>query len=163
MWDYPGTPPPSVYQVTQCTALQAAERHVRHLSFTYSIRGLPHVRQNGLFLFIALMRMVTFMMKVVHNLSVWALRACSYKTKAEDWAAGHRPPSSSRGLSWFLSCLKQGVQWVQKVQKVQKVQGVQEVRGIILTTIFHISSLLSSASQYHILITLTRTRNIYIR
>ena len=92
--------------------------------------------------------------------------------------SGHRPPSSSRGLSWFLSCLKQGVQWVQEVQevqevqkvqevqevqKVQKVQGVQEVRGIILTTIFHISSLLSSASQYHILITLTRTRNIYIR
>ena len=23
-------------------------------------------------------------------LLVWALRACSYKTKAEDWAAGHR-------------------------------------------------------------------------
>ena len=64
--------------------------------------------RKGLFLFIALMRMATFGMKVVHNLSVWALRACSYKTKAEDWAAGHRPPSSSRGLSWFLSCLKQG-------------------------------------------------------
>ena len=30
--DYPGTPPPSVYQVTHGTALQAAERHVRHLS-----------------------------------------------------------------------------------------------------------------------------------
>ena len=29
------------------------------------------------------MRMVTFRLKVVHNLSVWALRACSYKTKAE--------------------------------------------------------------------------------
>ena len=28
--DYPGTPPPSVYQVTHGTALQAAERHVRH-------------------------------------------------------------------------------------------------------------------------------------
>ena len=40
-------------------------------------------------------------------LLVWALRARSYKTKAEDWAAGHRPPSSSRGLSWFLSCLQQ--------------------------------------------------------
>ena len=37
--------------------------------------------RKGLFLFIALMRMVTFMMKVVHNLSVWALRACSYKTR----------------------------------------------------------------------------------
>ncbi|MDD6821508.1 MAG: hypothetical protein PUD84_03865 [Paraprevotella sp.] len=30
--DYPGTPPPSVYQVTHGTALQATERHVRHLS-----------------------------------------------------------------------------------------------------------------------------------
>ena len=139
------------------------------ISCTYSIRWLPHVRQNGLFLFIALMRMVTFMMKVVHNLSVWALRARSYKTRAEDWAAGHRPPSSSRGLYWFLSCFQKGVQVVQKVQKVQKVQGVQgvqevqEVRGIILTTVFHISSLLSSSSQYHIPMSRTRTRNIYIR
>ena len=95
------------------------------MSCTYSIRGLPHSRQNGLFLFIALMRMVTFRMKVVHKLSVWALRARSYKTKAEDWAAGHRPPSSSRGLSWFLSCLQQWAQearWVQGVQEVQEVQ-----------------------------------------
>ena len=29
--DYPGTPPPSVYQVTQSTALQAAERYVQPL------------------------------------------------------------------------------------------------------------------------------------
>ena len=29
-------------------------------------------------------------MKVVHKLLVWALRDRSYKTKAEDWAAGHR-------------------------------------------------------------------------
>ena len=28
--DYPGTPPPSVYQVTHGSALQAAERYVRH-------------------------------------------------------------------------------------------------------------------------------------
>ena len=28
--DYPGTPPSSVYQVTLGTALQAAERYVRH-------------------------------------------------------------------------------------------------------------------------------------
>ena len=105
--------------------------------------------QNGFFLFIALGRMVTFCKEGGGMLLVWALRACSYKTKAEDWAAGHRPPSSSRGLSWFLSCLKQ---WV------------QEVRGIILTTVFHISSLHSSSSQYHILISrkCTRTRNIYI-
>ena len=129
------------------------------MSCTYSIRGLPHARQNGLFLFIALTRMVTFRMKVVHNLSVWALRACSYKTKAKDWAAGHRPPSSSRGLSWFLSCFQQ---WVQEVQKVQKVQGVQEVRGIFLTTVF-LFPLHSSSSQYHILVTRTRTRYIYIR
>ena len=89
--------------------------------------------------------------------------------------SGHRPPSSSRGLSWFLSCLKQGVQWVQEVQevqkvqevqevqKVQKVQGVQEVRGIILTTVFHISYLHFSSSQYHILIShIARVRAIYI-
>ena len=145
---------------------------VRHLSCTYSIRGLPHARQNGLFLFIALMRMVTCMMKVVHKLSVWALRACSYKTRAEGWAVGHRPPSSSRGLSWFLSCLQQWVQGVQEVQGVQGVQEVQEVQGarwvqevrrILLTTVFHISSLLSSSSQYHIPMSRTRTRNIYIR
>ena len=29
--DYPGTPPPSVYQVTHGTALQAAECYVRHI------------------------------------------------------------------------------------------------------------------------------------
>ena len=32
MWDFPGTPPPSVYQVTHGTAFQAAERYVMHLS-----------------------------------------------------------------------------------------------------------------------------------
>ena len=138
------------------------------MSCTYSIRGLPHVRQNGLFLFIALMRMVTFSMKVVHNLSVWALRACSYKTRAEDWAAGHRPPSSSRGLFWFLSCFQQWVQearWVQGVQFVQEVQKVQEVQWIILTTVSSLLSFpfLSSSSQYHIPMSHTRTRYIYIR
>ena len=122
-------------------------------------RGLPHVRQNGLFLFIALMRMVAFRMKVVHKLSVWALRACSYKTRAEDWAAGHHPPSSPRGLSWFLSCFQQ---WVQGVQEVQVVQEVQEVQGIFLTTVF-LFPLHSSSSQYHIPMSHTRTRNIYIR
>ena len=121
--------------------------------------------RKGLFLFIALMRMVTFSMKVVHKLSVWALRACSYKTRAEDWAAGHRPPSSSRGLFWFLSCFQQWVQevqWVQEARWVQWVQEVQEVRGIILTTVFLFPSL-SSSSQYHIPMSHTRTRNIYIR
>ena len=58
-------------------------------------------------MFIALVRMVTFCKEGGVRLSVWALRARSYKTRAEDWAAGHRPPSSSRGLSWFLSCFQQ--------------------------------------------------------
>ena len=44
---------------------------------------LPHARQNGLFLFIALVRMVTFCKEGDGMLSVWALRARSYKTKAE--------------------------------------------------------------------------------
>ena len=56
----PGTPPSSVYQVTHGTALQAAERYVMQRVLRDSIRGLPHARQNGLFLFIALARMVTF-------------------------------------------------------------------------------------------------------
>ena len=116
-------------------------------------RGLPHARK-GLFLFIALARMVTFCKEGGGMLLVWALRARSYKTKAEDWAAGHRPPSSSRGLFWFLSCFQQGV---------QEVQEVQEVQWIILTTVFLISSLPSSSSQYHIPISHTRTRNLYIR
>ena len=37
MWDYPGTPPPSVYQVTHGTAFQAAER----LRFLF----LPRIRR----------------------------------------------------------------------------------------------------------------------
>ena len=35
---YPGTPPPSVYQVTHDTALQAAECYVRHLVLLLSSR-----------------------------------------------------------------------------------------------------------------------------
>ena len=46
-------------------------------------RGLPHARQNGLSLFIALARMVTFLTEGDGMLSVWALRARSYKTRAE--------------------------------------------------------------------------------
>ena len=38
---------------------------------------------NGLFLFIALVRMVTFCKEGDGMLSVWALRARSYKTRAE--------------------------------------------------------------------------------
>ena len=43
----PGTPPPSVYQVTQCTALQAAECYVMHHSpyarcpFGTHLYGIP--------------------------------------------------------------------------------------------------------------------------
>ena len=49
---------------------------------------LPHARQKGLFLFIALARMVTFCKEGGGMLSVWALRACSYKTKAEAYQQG---------------------------------------------------------------------------
>ena len=45
--------------------------------------GLPHAWQNGFFLFIALARMVTFCKEGGGRLLVWALRACSYKTRAE--------------------------------------------------------------------------------
>ena len=79
----PGTPPSSVYQVTHGTALQAAERYVMQRVLRDSIRGLPHARQNGLFLFIALARMVTFCKEGGDMISVWALRARSYKTRAE--------------------------------------------------------------------------------
>ena len=93
------------------------------MSCTYSIRVLPHVRQNGLFLFIALARMVTFCKEGGDMLSVWALRARSYKTKAEDWAAGHRPPSSSRGLSWFLSCFQQWFDGFKRFKRFKRFEG----------------------------------------
>ena len=80
-------------------------------------------------MFIALMRMVIFRMKVVHNLSVWALRACSYKTKAEDWAAGHRPPSSSRGLSWFLSCFQQWFDGFKEFKRFMRFKGFKGFKG----------------------------------
>ena len=35
------------------------------------------------------------------RLSVWVLRACSYKAKAEGWHQGLCPPSSSRGFLCF--------------------------------------------------------------
>ena len=85
--------------------------------------------RKGLFLFIALMRMATFMMKVVYKLSVWALRARSYKTRAEDWAAGHRPPSSSRGLSWFLSCLKQWCDGFKGCDGCERCKGFERFKG----------------------------------
>ena len=42
-------------------------------------------------------------------LSVWALRARSYKTMAEAWVPGHRSPSSPRGLSGFCLAPSKGV------------------------------------------------------
>ena len=56
----------------------------------------------------------------------------------------------------------QEVQEVQWVRWVQDVQEVREVRGIFLTTVFLIP-LHPSSSQYHILMSHTRTRNLYIR
>ena len=49
---------------------------------------------NGLFLFIALARMVTFCKEGDGRLSVWALRARSHKTRAEACHQGiaHYPP-----------------------------------------------------------------------
>ena len=66
-------------------------------------------------------------MKVVYKLSVWALRARSYKTKAEDWAAGHRPPSSSRGLFWFLSCLQQ---WFKRLDGFKGFKRFKRFKGL---------------------------------
>ena len=73
--------------------------------------------------------MVTFGMKVVYNLSVWALRARSYKTKAEDWAVGHRPPSSSRGLSWFLSCFQQWFDGFKEFKRFMRFKGFKGFKG----------------------------------
>ena len=81
----PGTPPPSVYQVTHSTALQAAERHVEHMSCGWypTTCRTSTCMAKCLFLFIALARMVTFYKEGGGMLSVWALRARSYKTRAE--------------------------------------------------------------------------------
>ena len=68
-------------------------------------------------------------MKVVYNLSVWALRARSYKTRAEDWAAGHRPPSSSRGLSWFLSCFQQWFDGFKRFKRFKGFKGFDGFKG----------------------------------
>ena len=37
-------------------------------------------------------------------LSVWVLRACSYKTKAEAWVPGLEPSILSKGFFLFLFC-----------------------------------------------------------
>ena len=99
------------------------------LSYTYSIRGLPHVRQNGLFLFIALARMVTFCKEGGGMLLVWALRARSYKTRAEAWQQGHRPPSAPRGLFGFCFAPSERLKSSNgsRVQGFNSVQSVQSV------------------------------------
>ena len=52
--------------------------------FCIGTRNARNVQKlNGLFLFIALKRMEAFWKKARGMLSVWALRACSYKTKTE--------------------------------------------------------------------------------
>ena len=60
----------------------------------------------------------------MHNLSVWALRARSYKTKAEDWAAGHRPPSSSMGLSCFCLASSNGLKGVKGFKEFNGFNGL---------------------------------------
>ena len=47
------------------------------------LRAVRQRTGNGLFLFIALVRMVTFCKEGDGMILVWALRARSYKTKAE--------------------------------------------------------------------------------
>ena len=39
------------------------------------------------------------------RLSIWVLRACSYKPKAEGWHQGLCPPILFKGFFWFLSFL----------------------------------------------------------
>ena len=56
--------------------------HMHHIALC-CLEGSTPEDGNGLFLFIALVRMVTFCKEGDGMLSVWALRARSYKTKAE--------------------------------------------------------------------------------
>ena len=65
--------------------------------------------------------------------SVWALRACSYKTRAEAWASGHRPPSSPRGLSGFCLAPSERLRGlrVQRFKRFKRFKGsrVQGFKG----------------------------------
>ena len=84
--DYPDTPPPSVYQVTHGTALQAAERHVRHLSCGwYPTTGMSSTCKAKWF--IPVYRLGEdgglHFNEGADMLLIWLLRARSYKTKAE--------------------------------------------------------------------------------
>ena len=49
-------------------------------------------------LFIALKRMAAFLKEGGVMLTLWALRACSYKTKAEAWHQGLCPPILFKGF-----------------------------------------------------------------
>ena len=136
----------------------AAWRAVRQ---RIGFRGLPHARK-GLFLFIALMRMVTFMMKVVHNLSVWALRACSYKTGSEALHQGIALHPHQGVYLGFCLASSNGFKRLDGFKRFKWFNGFKRFNGIILTTVF-LFPLHSSSSQYHIPMSRTRTRNLYIR
>ena len=73
----------------------------------------------GLFLFIALGRMVTFCKEGGGMLSVWALRARSYKTKAEAGQQGKalHPPQRVYLVYVLLPVRSERVQEVQKSQQ----------------------------------------------
>ena len=81
---------------------------------------------NGLSLFIALARMVTFCKEGDGMLSVWTLRTRSYKTKAESYQQGQRHPSSPRGLFGFMSCFQREAQKF-KGSRSRSVQSVESV------------------------------------
>ena len=75
--------------------------------------------------------MVTFCKGGGGMFSIWALRACSYKTKAEAYHQGSEPSILSKGFFWFLSYTKQRVQKVQEVQGGSKVQEFKKFKKLI--------------------------------
>ena len=74
-----------MYQVTQCTALQAAERYVRQPSCGwYPITGMTSTCKAKRFISVYRLGEDGNLLKEGGGmLLVWALRARSYKTKAE--------------------------------------------------------------------------------
>ena len=74
-----------MYQVTHGTALQAAERHVRHLSCGwYPTTGMTATCKAKRFIPVYRLGEDGDLLKEGDGrLSVWALRARSYKTRAE--------------------------------------------------------------------------------
>ena len=79
-----------MYQVTHGTALQAAEHYVRQLSCGwYPTSGMPATCKAKRFIPVYRLGEDGGLLKEGDGmLSVWALRARSYKTKAEAWAPG---------------------------------------------------------------------------